>query len=633
MTSYLYVLSIGPVQDFIGAARRTKDLWFGSYLLSVIGKAAAREIAHCGGNLIFPDLEKGDPRLESSENEFSVANVILARFPEGIDSPETLNARAQEAAKREWISISEKARRDAGMAVRQDKIGQEIWNDQVKDAIEFYAAWVPESGSYKKDRMKVMRLLAGRKSIRDFEQARGHFGIPKSSLDGARESVIQREKPLPKWLSVQLRLNDGEQLCAIGLTKRLGKRPDGKRATFPSVVRVAADPWIRGIRKFPGDEANRLLDEIEETLGEGENSFSTGTGDRLYQEFPFDGQILYPSRLASAKDDLKDILKDLDDNPFKEDPNKLSQIEKAINKLEKKENGGLGLGEPFQYLAILKADGDRMGKALSFIESDGEHREFSGKLAEFASEAKKLVENDFHGCMVFSGGDDVLAFLPLDTCLDAASALHSRFAEKLAGSQHENKCPLTLSVGIAIGHYLEPLENLLGFAMEAEKASKEGKTADDERDGLAVHIYPRSGAPIKIRQKWKPKGEMGLDERLRKWAEMHCKGDIPDSVAYEMHKLAEDYGNWKISSEDGEDKLRDLIVSDALRLLKRKTGGMRVDPLSKEDLKAMMKDSDPYEAISRMAAELILARRIAIAMKQARGQRSLNNGTSTPEMT
>ena len=58
-----------------------------------------------------------------------------------------------------------------------------------------------------------------------------------------------------------------------------------------------------------------------------------------------------------------------------------------------------------------------------------------------------------------------------------------------------------------------------------------------------------------------------------------------------------------------------------------------MDPLSKEDLKAMMKDSDPYEAISRMAAELILARRIAIAMKQARGQRSLNNGTSTPEMT
>ena len=98
----------------------------------------------------------------------------------------------------------------------------------------------------------------------------------------------------------------------------------------------------------------------------------------------------------------------------------------------------------------------------------------------------------------------------------------------------DNKRSPTLSVGIVIGHSMEPLEDLLKFAREAEKAAKDGKSTKDERDGLAVHLYPRSGSPIKIRERWKPKdkGELdqplGLDERLLAWAEMHCNDELPD---------------------------------------------------------------------------------------------------------
>ncbi|HRX77115.1 MAG TPA: type III-B CRISPR-associated protein Cas10/Cmr2, partial [Candidatus Cloacimonadota bacterium] len=85
------------MQDFIAAARRTRDLWFGSYLLSEISKAAAREIANSGGYLIFPALDKGDPRLESSDSEFNVANVILAILPDRTEDPEIINEKAQHA--------------------------------------------------------------------------------------------------------------------------------------------------------------------------------------------------------------------------------------------------------------------------------------------------------------------------------------------------------------------------------------------------------------------------------------------------------------------------------------------------------------------------------------------------------
>ena len=53
MTGHLLAIALGPVQEFISAARRTRDLWFGSYLLSEISKATAKLVNEAGGILIF----------------------------------------------------------------------------------------------------------------------------------------------------------------------------------------------------------------------------------------------------------------------------------------------------------------------------------------------------------------------------------------------------------------------------------------------------------------------------------------------------------------------------------------------------------------------------------------------------
>jgi len=588
MTAYLYVLSIGPVQDFIAAARRTRDLWFGSHLLSDISKTAARTIAKNGGELIFPALKAGDDRLNSSTDPdaFNVANIILAELPEGT-KPSKLNEKAKLAAREQWKHYSNEAKDKAGSAIRQD-----IWTDQIDDVIEFYAAWVPLGESYQEARMSVMRLLAGRKSIRDFKPAKGRPRIPKSSLDGARESVFKKDETISKWLSLQMRLNDGEQLCSVGLTKRLG----GGRVAFPSVIRVALDPWIRGIRRNPCDEANGLLDDICK-LCKVENSFSSGTGDRLYQDFPFDGQIFYPSRLARAKENLKDISSDSDKaNPFRGDLNKLEQIEEKIIRLQKKDNGGLGFGEPNPYLAIIVADGDRMGKTITIIDSKEMHQEFSGQLAKFATDARRIVEEKHRGCMVYSGGDDVLAFLPVDKCLEAARNLHDTFEDLLKAYPDEKGKTPTLSVGIAIGHFMEPLEDLLEFGRAAEKSAKE-----PDRNGLAVNLHTRSGGdPITIREQWKH----GLDERLSEWVKMHLEEKFPDKAAYDMRQLAEDYRDWAGVSQE-------LLSKDMKRLLKRKRTGPEADEIHKDDIEKLMKNVSSHEDLCRLARELVLTRSIA----------------------
>ena len=173
--SHLLAISVGPVQEFIAAARRTRDLWFGSYLLSEISRAVAKSVEDQGGRLIFP----------ASSDAENVANVILAELATG--EPKEVAAKAKQAAQQRWLEFADEVQQEASGVIRS-----EIWSDQVDDVIEFYAAWVRIGPTdYRADRARVMRLLAGRKNCRDFQPAQGRAGVPKSSLDGQRESVLE----------------------------------------------------------------------------------------------------------------------------------------------------------------------------------------------------------------------------------------------------------------------------------------------------------------------------------------------------------------------------------------------------------------------------------------------------------
>ena len=44
MSGHLLLVTIGPVQEFIAQARRTRDLWYGSHLLSELARAGARAL-------------------------------------------------------------------------------------------------------------------------------------------------------------------------------------------------------------------------------------------------------------------------------------------------------------------------------------------------------------------------------------------------------------------------------------------------------------------------------------------------------------------------------------------------------------------------------------------------------------
>lgn len=618
MTGYLYVLGIGPVQGFITSARRTRDLWMGSHLLSEISKAAAREIREQKGELIFPalideDMNLHPERLDASyePDTFNVANIIRAVFPDsGPDKITTLNKGIQAAARKEWKErYADLAKAKLGCSA----INETIWDEQVEDVIEFYAAWVPLNGNYDDAQKRVMRLFGSRKALRDFKPSPAtgdkQWRVEKSSLDGARESVLKPGTKFSRDISLRMRLNENEHLCAIGVTKRVGG--DKKAIPFPSVVRVALDPWIRGITRSTDTTAKNLLGEIARKC-EGDTSFSSGTGQRygkkFYDDFPFDGQVLYPSRLAELK-------KDPITAP---DHDKLDAIDKLAKQLRSCENGHPAFGEPNPYYAILVADGDRMGKVISNIKSRQRHQVFSATLAAFAGEARTIVENDEHrGVMVYAGGEDILAFLPVDTCIAAARKLHAKFGELLEKEKFTDNDgkPATLSVGIAIGHSKDPLEDIIRYGQEAEKDAK-----NPDRDGLAIHYHTRSGGyPIKVREGWNPPDVKdrdsksvtmdSIDYRIEAWVSLFVGEKFPDGAAYDLRHLAEDYRAWNQVPGD-------LLEKDVARLLRRKRVG-EDEAINEADIQSLLVGVNSYDLLVRRADELILARKIADSAKQA----------------
>jgi CRISPR-associated protein Cmr2 len=619
--SHLLAISIGPVQEFIAAARRTRDLWFGSYLLSEISKAAAKCVRDDhGGILIFPHPATN---LESGHPEINVANVILSELNSG--DLRTIANNARKAAQGRWENFAKDAWDAASSVFRSD-----MWDDQINDVIEFYAAWIPHTNpaKYRENRAKVMRLLAGRKNCRDFSHAKLlDTGLPKSSLDGQRATVLvgpeqgQRQvtyrNKWPNKIRRRLRIRSGEQLDVVGVVKRIGE--GDKR--FPSVSRIAADIWIRGILGRGGADIVRRFaghcDSLPQDVVHRLNGFPQ------FRDFPFEGTTIFRSRHHEWWEETEDAP---ESEQRREPPNWYAGFDGEL-KLVEDYAAKQGIGkDPSPYLAILVADGDKVGAVISNRPTADENREFSRALSRFAEEARKTV-NAHNGILIYAGGDDVLAFLPVDKCLACARQLRNSFVEMLKDYKNASGESPTLSAGIAIGHFMENLEDLLEYGRAAEKAAKKvgGK------DALAVHLHKRGGSPIRVRARWLAGDENKIvlhkdeprekafdlkefNERLMCYAELILTNGIPGKLPYDLRKLADLYKGWRSETRQEKQTVAEAMNTDVVRVIRDKqpTSGRQYMP----EIERIVRTIATPNELEQFTDELLVARQIATVLQQ-----------------
>lgn len=182
---------------------------------------------------------------------------------------------------------------------------------------------------------------------------------------------------------------------------------------------------------------------------------------------------------------------------------KVVEALKALKKLTGTASD-LNILRPQPYFVILSMDGDHMGKTLGVLDQ-GQHKLFSETLANFARmDVKQIVEQDHLGRVVYAGGDDVLALLPVQDALQIAEKLRSEFEAVVSniGIKNHKGERVTASTGLAYVHHTHNLQDAVRAANNAQKIAKDHY----DRNALGVEFLRRSGEPRSMGHNWQANG-------------------------------------------------------------------------------------------------------------------------------
>lgn len=143
----------------------------------------------------------------------------------------------------------------------------------------------------------------------------------------------------------------------------------------------------------------------------------------------------------------------------------------------------------YKYYAIVRSDGDRMGKIISSLKDDGEIHSFSEKCLEYCSKVSELVHT-YDGITIYSGGDDLLALLPVEngdckTIFDFVKDANKVFKESF---EEYKDAGASLSFGIFVSYVRFPLYEAL-----EQSANLLFGVAKERRNAVAVHFQKHAG--------------------------------------------------------------------------------------------------------------------------------------------
>ncbi len=642
MLKYVVIFSIGPVQTFIASARRSRDLWSGSWLLSELAKACAKSLNDLGdtkAQLIFPHVDKSNQADLEENSYFSVGNKVqVVLTVDGVDELKNIIDNAKKSVKKRFI----KEASNALSRLPKDRyyLRETIWNSQLDDYLEIQTAWARfgDDNSYHDAAQKAGQTLASRKATRDFSPTcaisekdfitslvqldnvrkttnknlnvikqpyQDLFMLPKSSLDGMRETVLKESGLQKNSLQRKLSLSKSEQLDTVGVIKRLGF--EEKAEQFTPFTRITAHAWIEEIAQKEPDALNRLKGTYRELCRLGIASGVTGN-NKVYQDFAYDAQLLYPSRLEVT---LKEY-QNSDDKEAKEIVDNLKILKKTLAPLFQ------SYGEPYRYGVLLLADGDRMGELLDKAKTQVQHQEITQALSNFAGQVAYTMRQSSGHC-IYAGGDDVLGFVPLDKAYKCADDLQKLFANSLSGVANKlgaENSP-TLSVGLAICHIMTPLGVIRELASQAEKFAKgdhvdESQSTEKRRNALGILLSVRSGNDTKLRFNWDDLAGLNAFETMVNY---YVEKQIPSRIAYDVREIYLRTCDFAI---DDKQLQKDIQSAELLRMLKqartnqsKKIADQTIDMLNERAKKI---------GLDNLANELIVARWFAAKTQKDLGK-------------
>lgn len=500
--TYLFYLSIGPVQSFIAQARKTQDLYAGSQILS---KTIEKAVELSAAEIIFPDFSQNN-KYNSAPNHFLGIIEVADPTAYGQKLEEELRVWYVEYLRQGVMRMGDK-----NIYSLTDLKNIQGFEEQIANHLEIYWLFEPmaDATNYSSVYKEIMHKRLGVKALRAFQQynysaTAGEKGR-KCSLDGERNVKFyrlnafeygQKDKLPAKLFSTATEvevldfhtiqppptlrhLQPGEGLSAVSFAKRCW---DNTAYKFPSTAEVALcrvateyktdfEVFAKVLKENLGirrEDCWQLY--YEENLNA--NYLKKQIGAQEAEKWAIMGE-----KILKAHQELTDKLKDA----------KLSK-----------------------YYAVISFDGDDMGKWWQgeYLPKEGEYnlKTFQQDLAKafrhfadwanndlFRGEAEVSGGGDdltivFRGRTIYAGGDDYLGVVNLDFLWDTLDALNSQF-EKILEPVIEKYGigePITFTAGVSIAHYKEPLQRVLADAQRLQKKAKSTDKPSKNKLGLSV---------------------------------------------------------------------------------------------------------------------------------------------------
>lgn len=534
MSTWAVSISLGPVQRFIAAGRRSRDLWWGSTWLSDLTWRLARFATTLPGVQSVPLPDGGRvSRIEANRRQTStfdrgyggrVSNHLhlLVQATSGAEVArcvEAIQERAREILAEILEASLQAGKRQLTGGQPRALIDDVAWRSQLDairqgDFLEFFGAWAECAGTDPRSTFfKADQHLQAVKMTRTFDAPTwSQAGRQKSHLDPGRDSVLHHHQPghpdskAEQRARARLGIGDGEHLDALGFARRVAcfgddapRCEDLPVLPFPPVSRMAADPWLRGLSKEAPEALRALREALGDAAGDG-STFSawcslTCDPDKTVEHqptirrlvhahiYPFDASILFDDGLTTARAELRRL--GLDDG--------LGGVKDALSKVMSTAKGG-----PEPYYAVLAMDGDGVGAALMKAADQAAFSRLVKRLDEYADcvirDGHPLSLRAHQGRAFYAGGDDLLGYLPLDHLLPALTNIDALFTQKMGGVPD-----VSVSAGVVIAHVKDDLREVRQAAQEALDRAKSARRDDDSDRGYTCIVErPRSGVAREI---------------------------------------------------------------------------------------------------------------------------------------
>jgi len=595
----LMVFSITPVQSFISTARKLRDYWSGSVILSWLAFEGIRWVIENLGpdHVLYPSLidqplvneylskvwlvdlpssMSTDRDIASLPNKFmflipfhqaeeiaaSIQNLISSAWQKltgnvnqwvknqfSILSPEEtahINKMFKDQTSTYWdlqwasgklvggSDQSEIARLMPEKAYSNQAALLEIFNEMIKDKIHF------EKGGkgvlYSVSHQLVQSALASTKVKRinnrpDQEgekcQLCGEFEVLHHRAYKAGQAAADYSRNIREfWEQIRnnkknsdndqnqkenVEIRENERLCAVCITKRMAYRvikgdhrhilqsTFSQAEKFPSTTYLALNSWFEA-NQIPLNERFKKADEIHDRDSLSEEKplrekvkFPITNKDKYYAILLMDGDLM--GKLINGEtigSTWKSVLH----------PEMLRRLETA-NFEEKYRTGWKKVFDKYPKRQVTPAI----------------HAAISEALGDFSIYGAGQIVKKNHGRLIYAGGDDVCAVLPVDKALTTATEIRNYYIRNYALIDKGQSSTvndewlvqpgklsvllgqadhISISAGILICHHKENLSSMIAQTHNLLNMAK--KTGG--RNACALELKKRSGGSRQIIAKW-----------------------------------------------------------------------------------------------------------------------------------